>query len=279
MELTTQNKNLPILSEIRLLESIATNLDIKPQRLKLILKADGYPISEMDKKDVALNVSATLAICSSIYCGMQTSKTTELLFQEATNFVYKFYSYLGIEEIKEAFAMSSANYFDGIDMKAYFGTFTIAMLGDILTAYGNYRNKVIFKTQQEFEKQNAEQKRNEKISELSALHRVEVLKKLSEAKGKNLYESYEQIPTYYCQILIDNNLLNIAHERKVQIWEQAKELSKREFQLIAGNTNRIFEAKSARNILEQITSGLENQNFKDSATRIYSKLLVFEYLK
>jgi hypothetical protein len=201
------------------------------------------------------------------------------LFQEATNFVYKFYSYLGIEEIKEAFAMSSANYFDGIDMKAYFGTFTIAMLGDILTAYGNYRNKVIFKTQQEFEKQNAEQKRNEKISELSALHRVEVLKKLSEAKGKNLYESYEQIPTYYCQILIDNNLLNIAHERKVQIWEQAKELSKREFQLIAGNTNRIFEAKSARNILEQITSGLENQNFKDSATRIYSKLLVFEYLK
>jgi len=153
------------------------------------------------------------------------------------------------------------------------------MLGDILTAYGNYRNKVIFKTQQEFEKQNAEQKRNEKISELSALHRVEVLKKLSEAKGKNLYESYEQIPTYYCQILIDNNLLNIAHERKVQIWEQAKELSKREFQLIAGNTNRIFEAKSARNILEQITSGLENQNFKDSATRIYSKLLVFEYLK
>jgi len=242
----------------------------------------------MPKVDIVEKVNAALIICASMYCGVQKDRTEPETMKEATRFIYSKFNMLGLDEIREAFSMCAANHFEGVNMKAYFGTFTISMLGDILHAYKSHRDVILDKllkaeNEAEYEATQEQLKitKNEE-TRLQAKHEIELAIKAA-SDGMPFWEHWDDIPIHYTQIALDYKIINLSDAEKLELWYEAQRLSKR--QIIEINTNilnterRAMQVKAARDILEQIKAGQEMEKIKDNAKRIYSKLLLWEYVK
>lgn len=258
------------------------------KRFELVAKAYDYPIRDMPKQDVVEKVNAALIICASMYCGVQKDKTEPETMKEATRFVYSKFNMLGLDEIREAFSMCAANIFEGVNMKAYFGTFTISMLGDILHAYKKHRDDILdklLKAQQAAEDERLQEERkvvkNEEVR-LQAKEEIELAIKAAK-DGLPFWEHWEDIPIHYTQIAIDYKIINLSDAEKLTLWHEAQRLSKmqiiKEATEVLNTEKRAMQVKAARDILQQIKEGQEINKLKDNAKRIYSKLLIWEYVK
>lgn len=238
----------------------------------------------MTKEQVVQQVQPMLTICAKMYCGVREDRTLPELTQEATRFVYSKFSSLGLEEIREAFSMAAANYFDGVDMKAYFGTFTIAMLGDILAAFTKYRNKIVnelLDSQDKAARMEAEE--TAKLVKNEEARREacnEILTAIQAAQeGIPFWEHWEDIPAYYSKIALENGVISVDGEKKKGLWIEAQRLARQQVVELSNDESRFLEAKQARDILKDMMAGKEVQSLKDSAVRIYSKLLIWEFVK
>ena len=78
--------------------------------------------------------------CARQYTGCV--KTEDLVFDECVEFVMLRFGFLNINEIREAFRLAAAGELGEVKLEAYFGTFTVAMLGKVLAAYRNYRERI-----------------------------------------------------------------------------------------------------------------------------------------
>lgn len=82
-----------------------------------------------------------LSQCAQQYTGCV--KTDELVFDECVEFVTTRFGWLNIMEIRSAFRLAAAGELGEVKLEAYFGTFTVAMLGKVLNAYKDYRERVV----------------------------------------------------------------------------------------------------------------------------------------
>ncbi len=234
----------------------------------------------MDKTDVVNSVSAMVVICAKMYSGMQEDKMLPESIQECVRFIYKNFPMLGVQEIREAFSMAAANYWDGITLSSFYGQFTIAMLGDILSAYLKFRNKILSDVinlkkmyeDAEFEAAKREEKNRRAIE--SVLQDLED-KLISMQSGEEIeWDGWEDVPVFYAEIACANGWIEDDREFKGQIWEQAKQLAKKELIEQSRNYSNMTEARAAKRKLMQ-----NAEQTIEPAKRIYSKLLVFEYMK
>lgn len=88
---------------------------------------------------LAVTLQAEFEYCAMTYCG--ASKTSDDTFTECLNFILTQYANLGIGEIKAAFSYAAKE--GPEDLKAYYGTFSVALLGVVLKRYVEHRNSVI----------------------------------------------------------------------------------------------------------------------------------------
>ena len=257
-----------------------TKIDCKEDRLKLIVAAYQNPIRTMDKTDVVSGCSAMVVICAKMYCGMQEDKMLPEAIQESVRFIYKNFSMLGVQEIREAFSMAAANRWEGITMSSYYGQFTIAMLGDILSAYLKYRRMVISEVMNVIEQEEKDRKheqekvaKNEKAIQL-VIQDLEN-KLISLQSGEQIeWDSWHDVPAFYAEIACANGFIEDDRIFKAQIWEQSKQLAKHELIATAQDYSNLSAARQAKRKLMQNFEGTI-----DPAKRIYAKLLVWEYLK
>lgn len=258
------------------------NLGVKEDRAKIIIQGYQNPIRLMNKEDIAKGVSAMISLCAKMYCGMQEEKMMTETIQEATRMVYKHYPQIGINEIREAFSMAAANYFDNVNMTAYFGTFTIGMLGDILTAYIKYRNPVINKALQLSQHQNKEEQEKQEADKKNEEAREQIKNDIERAiiavqeDSEPVWESYHFVPVHYAEIAVKEGWIEVSEEFKKNIWIKAQELALKELSDVANDYSNLTEAKRAR---LELRATIEKQIVPDAAKRIYSKLLIFEYIK
>jgi hypothetical protein len=246
----------------------------------------GYesPIRNMSKDDILSALSITLPICAELYCGIRKSEFNETVMVEAIQFIYNYYGELGAIEIKQAFEMASANKFEKVDMKAYYGQFNISMLGDVLSAYKSKRNNVMNKVISEHEKNIAGDTFWSEVEHKNYLARQKVILQFKEqldkkSKGLQLdYKHWDELWMYWAKILVDQKIVELPEVRRRQLWNEAKDIVLKRLRKTAGNFEDFYEAKSARFQLKSLENRTD-QTLQQKAEVIYTKLFVWEFLK
>ncbi len=217
-----------------------------------------------------------------MYCGMREEAMLVETIQESVRLVHKHYSTLGVVEIREAFSMAAANHFDGVNMTAYFGTFTVSMLGDILSAYIKFRNPIIaeawkivteevLKSKEASEKDQKNQEARQKIFDQIELAIIAV-----QSGEDPVWETWHDVPVHFAEIAVEQGWIEVSSEFKKQVWERSKQLALNEISSAANDVSNFSEAKKARLKMREI---IETNAVPEPAKRIYSKLLIFEYVQ
>jgi hypothetical protein len=236
----------------------------------------------MPKEQIPQTIGAMVSLCATMYCGMQKEKMLTETIQESVRFVFKNYSFIGVQEIREAFSLAAANTFEGVNMTAFFGTFTISMLGDILSAYQKYRNPIIYKAYELIIKEETKIKEEGEKHQKNAQALTQIEQDIEQAiiavqSGvPMIWESWHDVPVHYAEIAVREGWVEISAEMKKVIWEKAKAYALRDIQAVASDLSNFSEAKQARISLR---TKIEAEIITDPAKRIYSKLLIFEYIK
>ena len=244
---------------------------------------EGYlePIRKFEKQSIGPALAQNIMICATLYCGMSEGEIMKQTIIEASKFVMAKFKHLGVSEIKDAFQMAAANEFEGVNMSSYYGQMSIATLGDILDAYTKHRNKTVAKylelkdkAQKLYDKEVEKEERNN-AARLKIKTDIEAAI-ISMQQGIYFWQTWQDVPVHYAEIAVAENWVEVSPEFKKRIWEESKELAKRELIETSKDLNNFSEAKKAKQILMQ---NIESQIISEPAKRIYAKRLIFEYVK
>lgn len=259
-------------------ETLTMALTIKEKKI-----VEGYlqPIRKFERQKIAPLIAENLMICAALYCGMAEGEIMKQTIIEASKFVLAKFNHLGVNEIKDAFQMAAANEFEDVNMTAYFGQMSIATLGDILDAYTKHRNKTIARylelkenAQKEYDKEVKREERNNAARQKIKLDIEAAI--ISIQQGIYFWQSWHDVPVHYAETAVAEGWLEVSPEFKKRVWEESKELAKRELIETAQDHSNLLEARKAKQILMQ---NVESQIISEPAKRIYAKRLIFEYIK
>ena len=259
-------------------EMLTLALTIKEKKI-----VEGFlePIRKFEKQSIGPVLAQNIMICATLYCGMSEGEIMKQTIIEASKFVMAKFSHLGVSEIKDAFQMAAANEFEDVNMTSYYGQMSIATLGDILDAYTKHRNKTIAKylelkdkAQKQYDKEVEKEERNNAARQKIKTDIEAAI--ISIQQGVQYWPTWQDVPVHYAQIAIQNNWLEVSDEFKTRIWEESKELAKRQLIETAQDLSNFAEAKKAKHLLMQ---NVESQIISEPAKRIYAKRLIFEYVK
>lgn len=244
---------------------------------------EGYlePIRKFEKQSIGPVLAQNIMICATLYCGMSEGEIMKQTIIEASKFVMAKFQHLGVAEIKDAFQMAAANEFENINMTSYYGQMSIATLGDILDAYTKHRNKTVAKylelkenAQKQYDKEVEKEERNN-AARLKIKTDIEAAI-ISIQQGIYFWQTWHEVPVHYAEIAVGAGWVEVSPEYKKKIWEESKELAKKELIKTAQDHSNLVEARKAKQILMQ---NIENQIISEPAKRIYAKRLIFEYIK
>jgi len=244
---------------------------------------EGYlePIRKFEKQSIGPVLAQNIMICATLYCGMSEGEIMKQTIIEASKFVMAKFQHLGVSEIKDAFQMAAANEFENINMTSYYGQMSIATLGDILDAYTKHRNKTVAKyldlkenAQKQYDKEVEKEERNN-AARLKIKTDIEAAI-ISIQQGVYFWQTWHEVPVHYAEIAVGAGWVEVSPEYKKKIWEESKELAKKELIKTAQDLSNFAEAKKAKQILMQ---NIESQIISEPAKRIYAKRLIFEYIK
>lgn len=105
----------------------------------------GFSMRRLDREDADVFFVAMVAVlknCAKTYCG--ASKIAEETVEEMAVFVLDRFGMYGIGEIELAFSLAASGELgDDVDLKAYYGQFSVAALGGVLNAYRDYRSRIV----------------------------------------------------------------------------------------------------------------------------------------
>lgn len=239
----------------------------------------GGSISALLKTDdVKLIAAVQLEVehCAATYCGAPNTPADTMT--ECVRFVLSQFGHLCPSEIREAFRLTAAHEI-GASLNAYNGVFSVRILGDVLSAYEDYRTLTFRRVRAQESERHAAQQETE---------RAEILKEkfgdfellLSRVMQRNPYPTPNDVPAVFARAVIERGLVQIPHDEKGPAWIQAKHLA------VSRIPGRILAATSRteRSDLLQIKQRLEADpetfpdELKGEATVIYAQILLHKQL-
>lgn len=213
--------------------------------------------------------------------GVQLSKDDTLLIAEGADFVRSKYGHLGLEEIREAFRLANDLQ---VNLKAYYGTFSLISIGELLDTYTKYRNKVLNQLLDEQKKiDEAKRKEEEKEGRNKEARRDAIEEFNLAVKCKDelpMYESWASIPQNWYEILLNEGLIEVTPEMKKKVATIAKDRARLEFEscIYSDKTVEVDKAH-AKNILKLLAKQEYHPDFVARWKSIYSKKIVWQYIK
>lgn len=259
-------------------EMLTMALTIKEKKI-----VEGFlePIRKFERQKIAPVIAENIMICARLYCGMKDSEIMKETIIESAKFVLAKFQHLGVSEIKDAFQMAAANEFEDVNMTSYYGQMSIATLGDILDSYTKHRNKTIAKylelkdkAQKQYDKEVEKEERNNAARQKIKTDIEAAI--ISIQQGVQFWPTWQDVPVHYAETAVAEGWLEVSAEFKKIVWEESKELAKKELIETAQDLSNFAEAKKAKQLLMQ---NLESQIISEPAKRIYAKRLIFEYVK
>lgn len=236
----------------------------------------GNTIAAMFRNNTARLTIALLAElqgCAKEYTGCP--KTDQMTFDECVEFLVNHFGFLNIAEIRIAFRLAATGQFDGVGLEAYFGTFTVGMLGKVMTAYREYRDESV-KQARRVESESAaldsgEARKRQHDMEAWEVRRMEVLLMLHEP-------TVEHCTAYDYEFLTRRGEIVLTEEEK-------KAMFQRRYQLVVREMYRDMEdatpyrKREMLNEIEQGKQGKYSEAFKNKMVVAGRRLAVLDWIE
>lgn len=255
---------------------------IDPETAKtqaLCLQAiEGNTIAAMVRRDERLvfGLKIDLEFCAATYCG--APNTLPETIGEGVKFVQAQFSHFNITEIREAFRLAAAGKIEA-DLKAFYGLFTIQMLGNVLRAYDDYRT-AIFREVRAKVAQMEDERGNEYRAEAMKEKFGTIAEQFDDLKQSNTkYERWQDLPEWFCRRVIEEDLAGLTLEEKGKAWITAKHWAANEVRgwlldtAFSRDDRKRFAAAAAS--LEKHPDIFPDE-IKKEAQEAYSKMLIFQ---
>ena len=269
---------------------ICNQAQVQPKTFSIILNGQKCNIRTILKskdqeaiKKLNENLKLAVLFLANTYTAanfkLPLSEQNKQIIEAAAEFVCTMFAQLAPEELKEAFKMAAAGRFEGLNIETYYGKFSVQILGKVLKAYIEFRKKCLAKYENMLQ---IEQSRAEDINkdEKNAVIRSEIAQIYNEIK-KEYIDTGEikegLIRAFWAKILIEEKIINFTDKQKLEIYRQAKEKTKKEFnKMLLKNDLKAVQKVQIRNILKELKQGIEAPNFKAAAINEYSRLLIIK---
>lgn len=217
---------------------------------------------------VILSLAAEIQYCVTTYCG--AVKTDEVVFDEAIEFVMQRFGHLGVGEIREAFGLAAAGELGDLDMRSYFGAFTVVSLGVILRAYVEYRARIVKELRRrEVLMLAAERERNQAVTWNTAAWEADRRETLLGLESLDI----EYVTAYDYEWLTRRGDLVCTDQDKRKAWDSARGLVLSDYEALALN-NRGF-----RVALQRVRDGGEDEGFKARQIATAKRWLVLQWIE
>lgn len=142
---------MQIYTSPKLIETVAGDTSCTRQYVEVVAAGLDRSIAKFtDKKAVKTLIHSAIEFCAENYTSA-TNLNAELL-KECTLTVLEYFSFLGVEEIKQSFRVAASGVVS-VDLNTYYGKFNVNILTSVLNAYKEYRKEVASKLLQGLEVQ------------------------------------------------------------------------------------------------------------------------------
>ena len=284
-KLTTTTKNPNLYTKV--LQNVAGLISIKTEILTGILQARTNNIravlqSKDNKQIEGLQVTVQQMIYSvavlytSVNFDKQAKRDIDILINESANFVIKNFPMLSVGEIKTAFEFAACHKIDA-NLSAWNGKLTIQMIGDVLSAYYQFRQNAIARYDNKVElimlrQKSADCDRRNEQAKQAVIDLFNELKKTYQQTGEI---DPDKIKPYQGKILVDSGLITFTTAEKIAIHKEAKKQAVRELKNDIQDINqKPVTRRTLKAMLGEIENGAEQDDFKSRVNSIYSVLLI-----
>lgn len=254
-------------------------MEVSTGEVEIVATGRAYPIRCFVDSDFWEKLRAQLIIQASAVLGADSNSTTSAVWSEALVLIKKSFSDFGPDEIIQAFRLAAANRLS-CDVTAYRGVFTTSILGDILSAYRVWRNKIVAELV-EIEHREKEEKAKEAKRQAFELQRIELLQEFEALQKKNnKYRSHHDLPAILCRIVSSAGLLEvIPRGEKGGHWIAAKKFTVEDFKRKnqRNEVGKFTAAWHTWNLLEENEDELP-ETLTLAAQTDYSRRLVFSLI-
>ena len=267
-KLLTKTEHLPELKESSV--KLAEKTGLLPVYVEMVGSAAlGNNIRSARKEDevkTVIALAAELEFCAISYCG--AAKTDDLVFDEVVLFVMDRFGHLGLKEIRESFRLAAANEFE-VDLSTYYGLFTVKLMGDILTGYNRYRNRVV----QEFSRAQSEQAAEQNLNSKKEFWDTEAWSEQRLSRLRLLESpSYRDFTAYDFEHFTGTGQLTFTEEEKRKAWTDSHQFAYSELATAA------LSNFSLRRQLERVMTNQPDEGYKAKRICIAQQLLVMRWL-
>lgn len=226
--------------------------------------------------DLMFGVKIDLEFCAATYCG--APNTLPETIGEGVKFILSQFSHLGLTEIREAFRLAAAGKIEA-DLNAFYGLFTIQLLGKVLSAYDDYRTAIFREVRAKAAQAEEEQGNVERDQALREKFgtAADVFAELQQQNTK--YEKWQDLPAWLCRRVIEEDLAGITLEEKGKSWITAKHWAANEVRVWLLDAS---VSKDDRKRYAVAAAALDKNpdifpdEIKKEAQEAYSKMLIFQ---
>ena len=262
-------------------KAVSKRMAIPMDRLQVAVSGYRNKIRDLPPQEAINHLQKSLAYLTKLYMGVQLKKEDTPLLVEGADFVRSKYGHLGLEEIREAFRLSQILH---VSLKAYYGTFSLISIGELLDAYTKYRNKVINQLLDEQQKIERAKRKEEEKGEKNKEAVQDAIESFNLAvKSKNelpMYEHWAAIPQNWYDILLREGLIKVTPEQKKKVATMAKDRARLEFESCIYSDKFVEVDKvHAKKIIKLLSKDELHPDFVARWKSIYSKKIIWQYLK
>ncbi len=258
------------------METLTEILQARTNNMRTILQSNNNKLIEGLQVTVQQMIYSVAILYTSANFDKQPKRDVDILINESANFVIKNFPMLSVGEIKTAFEFAACHKIDA-NLSAWNGKLTIQMIGDVLSAYYQFRQNAIARYDNKVElillRQKSQDcdKRNEQAKQAV----VDLFNELKQTYQQTGEIEQGKIKPYQGKILVDAGMIKFTTGEKVAIHKEAKKQAIRELKNDIQDINqKPANRRTLKSMLSEIESGAEQEGFKSRVNSLYSVLLI-----
>jgi len=255
------------------METLTEILQARQSNMRTILQSNNNKLIEGLQVTVQQMIYSVAILYTSANFDKQPKRDVDILINE---FVIKNFQMLSVGEIKTAFEFAACHKIDA-NLSAWNGKLTIQMLGNVLSAYYQFRQNAIARYDNKVElimlrQKSADcDKRNEEAKQAV----IDLFNELKQTYQQTGEIEQGKIKPYQGKILVDAGLITFTTAEKIAIHKEAKKQAIKELKNDIQDVNvKPVTRRTLKSMLSEIESGAEQEGFKSRVNSIYSVLLI-----
>ena len=244
--------------------------------MRTILQSNDNKLIEGLQVTVQQMIYSVAVLYTSVNFDRQAKRDIDILINESANFVIKNFPMLSVGEIKTAFEFAACHKIDA-NLSAWNGKLTIQMIGDVLSAYYQFRQNAIARYDNKVElimlrQKSADCDRRNEEAKQAVIDLFNDLKQTYQQTGEI---DPDKIKPYQGKILVDAGLITFTTAEKIAIHKEAKKQAIKELKNDIQDINqKPVTRRTLKAMLGEIENGAEQDDFKSRVNSIYSVLLI-----